>query len=650
MKRFFILIALMILNSNIVWAEDSVVINEIMYDPTQNENYNEWIELYNPTASDINLTGWTICGKELLAGYINYTDSQTYSNTTLILNSSSYAIVTDGGSGTKVYDNFNVINESLALHVDAASICGVLSNSGKTIFLNMSNGILSHNITYDPSVGGDGNNKTLCGIPDGNETFQECDLTPGSQNNASVQTSQTGLKIEVCLDGGDCSKIMAIANTEYNKLFKITNLGHISGTTDHINVSVDYNISKNGKLIKESNFFLYDLNSYKTVNTGEWTPNETGTFTICGWIIDSTIINDTNTGDNSVCKNITVMSNPFTMIDKPTSSSFGYFEMIFIKFSLNDEQATELEINNSNLKFLIYSPSGGGGYIIREFDNKIIYSTKGCNSKMAIQINNVTANQSFYLALPFFITSNCNDYYSNGQYKLALRIFNLNLNNGICPTSCSGNKCLDLVEFDIEISGKNDNLCPSTITVSTGGGGGGTTLPSEVEIIKASSYEIVSFEEIVYIGKEFTTKVRVDNKNKKSKEVDIYSYVYEGKKLLSEGFNGEKWGKSWTANKKHISLSPESSASLILTNRIKEDTKPGNYILKVRIKEGNKTKDFIEYVEARKSLEKEENISTFINEGLETGERNLITGGFLGVNNKPPRLLEFLIYWFKIVF
>jgi len=31
-----------------------------MYDPEPNDNYNEWIELYNPTNQSINVSDWTI--------------------------------------------------------------------------------------------------------------------------------------------------------------------------------------------------------------------------------------------------------------------------------------------------------------------------------------------------------------------------------------------------------------------------------------------------------------------------------------------------------------------------------------------------------------------------------------------------------------
>ena len=55
---FLFLIFVIICISGICSAE--VLINEVMYDPLINDNYYEWIELYNPTNRSINLTGWKI--------------------------------------------------------------------------------------------------------------------------------------------------------------------------------------------------------------------------------------------------------------------------------------------------------------------------------------------------------------------------------------------------------------------------------------------------------------------------------------------------------------------------------------------------------------------------------------------------------------
>jgi len=113
-----------------------LVITEVMYNPEQNDNYNEWIELLNAGAAPINLSEWLLCGKPLLSGYINKKDGLRYLSGTTVLYPGEFAIVTDGGTGTSVYENFNVSYAALSIHADASSLCsGALSNTGKNITL-----------------------------------------------------------------------------------------------------------------------------------------------------------------------------------------------------------------------------------------------------------------------------------------------------------------------------------------------------------------------------------------------------------------------------------------------------------------------------------------------------------------------------------
>ena len=50
-----------IFTDNVKAADDQIVINEIYsHNNSGDPSDKEWIELYNPTASDIDLTGWTI--------------------------------------------------------------------------------------------------------------------------------------------------------------------------------------------------------------------------------------------------------------------------------------------------------------------------------------------------------------------------------------------------------------------------------------------------------------------------------------------------------------------------------------------------------------------------------------------------------------
>ncbi len=166
----------------------ALIISEIMYAPLESEFYNEYVEIYNDGESYIDLTNFTLCEDTLLSGYIDHGDLEKLKlNDSMILTKGNYAIITDGGSGTEVYSNFNANKNALALHVDGASLCGGLVNSGETISLKDSSGNLMNSITYDSSLANN-NDKSMqiC-----SNSWIEEEPTPGSANICQTQTPQT---------------------------------------------------------------------------------------------------------------------------------------------------------------------------------------------------------------------------------------------------------------------------------------------------------------------------------------------------------------------------------------------------------------------------------------------------------------------------
>ncbi len=160
----------------------SVIMTEIMYDPVQDDNYNEWIEIYNPTDESISLEGWKLCNNQILAGYVDR-NGQIVFNDTFLIPSNGYGIITDGGTGTEVYVNFKV--SGTALHVDASSLCGGLSNSGKS--LQLYNGSqLVEKITYSNSLGANNDGNSLQKV---NNNWIPCIPTLGLPNCVGSQTT-----------------------------------------------------------------------------------------------------------------------------------------------------------------------------------------------------------------------------------------------------------------------------------------------------------------------------------------------------------------------------------------------------------------------------------------------------------------------------
>jgi len=138
---------------------NTIIINEIMYDPIESDTNHEWIELYNPTNHTINLTNWTIQDNTA-------TDTiQPYDNhSTMLLQPKSYALLTD--KDTEIYNNHTLTNETLRLTVDDNSIGNGLGNTQDCLILTDHNGTIIDTIkwgTNDTTIPG----PTLDPVPEG---------------------------------------------------------------------------------------------------------------------------------------------------------------------------------------------------------------------------------------------------------------------------------------------------------------------------------------------------------------------------------------------------------------------------------------------------------------------------------------------------
>ncbi|MCX6667506.1 MAG: lamin tail domain-containing protein, partial [Euryarchaeota archaeon] len=198
---FFIF--LLINQISIAGALSTIVINEVMYNPTQDDNYNEWIELYNPTNQSINVSGWSITdnsAEDFLEGDLEN------GNGTTVVPPNGYAIIAD--HGTKIYENFSISNNAIRLYVDDFGIGNGLGNDQDKLILknNTGNEIDSLEWGYDyPDVIGSpadlvNEGHSLArhqGIDTNNSSndFYDCAIpTPGLENEF---TSDSNLNIEL---------------------------------------------------------------------------------------------------------------------------------------------------------------------------------------------------------------------------------------------------------------------------------------------------------------------------------------------------------------------------------------------------------------------------------------------------------------------
>ena len=154
-----------------------------MYNPTQSDSYNEYIEIKNVGTEPILIENLEICNEQLYSGFINHIDGEIYQDNTTEIQPNQLAIITDGKSGTEVYNNFNIDETSISLHPDAATICTGLNNDHDIIIIKNDNEIFDA-IHYYSNWGADNNGYSLCLL---DEKWQECTQTPGSSNEELKQ-------------------------------------------------------------------------------------------------------------------------------------------------------------------------------------------------------------------------------------------------------------------------------------------------------------------------------------------------------------------------------------------------------------------------------------------------------------------------------
>ncbi len=171
---------------------------------------------------------------------------------------------------------------------------------------------------------------------DGQTINNTISVLPQIQKNTTLDVY---LETEILLD------------LEYTSLFEIIieNKKEVDGSCEKKdNITIQYNITNStGNLIKENNF-TREIGCSGYSNTGEWTPNQIGNFTLCGKIINAT----TNFNNASVCKTIividskTIPCNLTIQISSPLIWSVNekskYY--IFVNDSSGNYQNNQIEI------------------------------------------------------------------------------------------------------------------------------------------------------------------------------------------------------------------------------------------------------------------------------------------------------------------
>ncbi|MEK7219292.1 MAG: lamin tail domain-containing protein [Patescibacteria group bacterium] len=152
-------------------ARAEVVINEIMYDPENADVQREWVEIYNDTNTDLDLSNW------------KFLEKIDASNHGLVLAQGS-AIVPSGGYALIVIDLAKFLASwSFNGTIYKVNSVNSLNNTGAKLILKNSSGIEVYSYEYASTVGGAGDGNSLQKI---SGSWSGATPTPGEANETVV--------------------------------------------------------------------------------------------------------------------------------------------------------------------------------------------------------------------------------------------------------------------------------------------------------------------------------------------------------------------------------------------------------------------------------------------------------------------------------
>lgn len=380
-----------------------VMLNEIMPNPSEEPDL-EWVELYSNES--VNLTEWIIGTSSK-----NYTFSSNFTGFLVL-----------ACNKTRLKEEFENISEPI---IDLNCSGYWLKNENGDIFLYDKNGSLVDSYFWVDAK----ENRSIGRFPDGLNWGEELIPTPGKPN----MILQENLVIEV----SSTNFVSGILAKDLFKL-KIENKKEIEGSCERKDkVEVVYNITfPNGSVIKTDKFEV-EIGCLKYSGTGEWIPGNPGKYIICGKIVNSSV-NEINFSDNFVCENVTVLESPIKVLSIPEKAKFGDFR--FVELEINSTS-----FNFSKIRILVY---GKSSRIVANLDGSKITKFSNCKGDLSVDVALNDSNKILVL-VPFFLYPDCDNYYKDGNYEVAVRICKSNRNDF--------EKFMEFA-FPLKVSGRNDKF------------------------------------------------------------------------------------------------------------------------------------------------------------------------------------------------
>ncbi|MBS3151327.1 lamin tail domain-containing protein [Candidatus Woesearchaeota archaeon] len=527
--RELIYLLTFVIFSNFAFA--AIQINEIMANPSCSESYCEYIELYNNGTDTVNMSSWKINDS-------NGEDSfESFNGNDILIPGNSFALIVD--SDSRVYSNFETGNATWVYVSDSAIAGSGLSNSGEDINLKDENGNVIDSVSYSSSV--DGKSYSLI-----NGAWVNTEPSPGKDNieNISFSPDYSAISISEFLPDPEGDDDAAMPNGEWIELYNsgdvdldLLGFGFKDNVGDDYDVMIVDSTTESGTVIKSRDYLVVYMNGVSGFL------NNDGYEKIKLYDINSDSIDEVTYegSDEGVSWSL---SEDKWQKTTPTLSSNNMDNKTSLKSELRIEGIYDLGDGKAEwgdvirVKFFAYKGNTG-----KETVWIWIEDSEGNRVTKKSKFSVYDKFQNYTFTYPIGIPDNCDDDFADGNGKVKLE--GLDAND----------------EEILEIREKP--LCKD----------------AKVRAARAKEfeYELVEFPETISDNDEFNVKVMLKN-NKEDLKVDVWSYVFSGKKQYSND------------NKEVVELKQGEEKTVDLKLNVNDVSKAASPKLAVKIlKDGRKT-------------------------------------------------------------
>ncbi|MEO9571322.1 MAG: lamin tail domain-containing protein [Polaribacter sp.] len=340
----------------------AIFITEIMYDSRSvHGSDDEWIEIYNGSGSDIDISNYTL---EYNSITFTFPSSTTFTN-------DSYIVIAVGSNGdgtfnndspfTPDFNNLSVANATVANTEDTNN----LTNSSRTIELKNTSGTILDTVTYSDTNGADSNGSSFELVDtsvDNSATssnWQESGIFGGSPKTlgSSYWTGATST------DWSDATNWNAIGIPTSNSNFVISN-GLTKYPVASVAVTINKGLIKSGATLTAQSTFTGTVTYQRNLATTNWylisSPVSGETYD-SDWV-DASNIDDTNGSDNNVgIATYSTINDTWSYLQDGGSGTFSNGVGYSVKQNYSGDLYFTGSLNTENVATSVVT-GGNGGY------------------------------------------------------------------------------------------------------------------------------------------------------------------------------------------------------------------------------------------------------------------------------------------------